>query len=177
MAERNESDSTSSPRLAVVLSVLDLLKSALWPGFALLLFISFYGPLYELAGSLPDLLGRAHVITIGQLNIKLNAALANEATQSVRDGLKGLDGATARRLLQLTDTANYCVDPLYGANDELAQDISADDQLQNLQMVTLTPQPPRDNAKCYQAAPTELGKKTQNLLLTLLANALTTKSG
>lgn len=73
MVESDRGHRINPPRIAVLLSVLDLIKSALWPGFALVLLMCFYGPFYQLAVGLPDLLGRADVITIGQLDIKLNA--------------------------------------------------------------------------------------------------------
>jgi len=116
----------------------------------------------------------ACVPSVGELNIKLNKALAVEASSEVREAVNGLTSNAARRLMELsTTTRKSC----YFTPDD--PDFR---QLERRKLITISPDPEEearyhegrsDRPKCYSVAATKLGLETQTFLLNVLATTLT----
>jgi hypothetical protein len=159
----------------IALGVIDIAKAAFWPALVLYAFMSLYGPIHTLIARLPDVVGRADVITLGELNVKLNKALAVEASPEVREGVSGLSSSAAVRLIEFSPgyTSINCV--YHHDTQSFAAASAVDHQLEQRKLVTIIPSPEEngeDRSECYGVTATELGLDTKKFLVNVLTATL-----
>lgn len=171
----DKSEDKKSTWIDIVIGLIDITKAALWPALVSGIYISIHQPVNALIERMPDVIGRADVITLGDLNIKLNKELAVEASQEVRKALSGLSGDAALMLLKTDkDTPGACGydhDPISGPLEELKE--------RNLISASKIENPDFEEIKvqCYDVDITDLGIQTKSFILNTLATILTPKAG
>lgn len=153
--------------------ITEFIKATAWPIVTLVIFLGLFTPIRNLLSELPNVVGRADVITIGQVKVELSRALGASATTDVRDALKGLTGNSVRRLLHLSLRTLECEfrhDPVRYASDRAAHS-----QLQTRALVSMLESKKDDNdqrSKCYMVELTDLGKRAQDFLFSFLSASL-----
>ncbi|MQW00022.1 hypothetical protein CN166_31140 [Sinorhizobium medicae] len=162
--------------VSVIVGILELLKAAVWPAAVLIIFVSLYRPLKGLLRKLPEVVGRADVITIGDIKVQLSKALELDATPRVRLAVTELNSETATRLLHLSGIHVICQLQIHNGVQIFKQQQSADKKLQELNLVTITDRPtendPPSRTRCYEVVPTELGEQTKSFLIQFLSSSL-----
>ena len=88
----------------IAVGILEVLKAAMWPMAAIVMFSSLYTPLDGLLRKMPEVIGRADVITIGDMKLQLTKALEIDATPEIRAALSSLSSAGASRIIRLANT-------------------------------------------------------------------------
>lgn len=170
--DEKKQDVEAKPQLAQTLTeIRELIKAAAWPVVALIMFLGLFTPIRALVAELPHAVGRANVVSIGQVRVELSNALS--ATPEVQEGLKGLKGSSVRALLQLNLPRLVCDftnDPAAFVLDRVAHR-----ELQGKKLVDIRDRPTDDTKErknCYEARLTELGKRTQDFLHSFLITSL-----
>src|SRR5262249_11532599 len=92
----------------------DLTKALAWPIFAVVVLITFWVPLHQLAMLAPSLIGQSESITIAGVSIKLGKQLSGKASPEVRKILAGMSPHSIESLLSHTGSAYWDSDPSYG---------------------------------------------------------------
>jgi hypothetical protein len=172
---KNSESPPQSGSVPVIIGLLEVFKASIWPAIVLFIFLSLYTPVRSLLTELPNALGRADVISIGDFKVQLTKALEVNAPTDVREALKGLGSEGTERLLRLAIPAQQCEFKHPGAAERYAAQLAVDRQLQSRRLVEYEDQSSEDNSersKCYLVSPTDLGKRTRDFLIGFLGTSL-----
>ncbi|SRR5712692_2297893 len=90
--------------------LLDLIKALMWPVFAIVILVSFWRPLHEVATALPDLARSSESITIMGVSVRVGKRLAARASPDVREVLSKLSPTDVEFIITLGDTTEVKVD-------------------------------------------------------------------
>lgn len=159
--------------VAITVGILEVIKAALWPGAVLIIFSFLYAPLKIVLNELPNAIGRADVISIGDFKLQMTKALEVSATTEVREALKNLPSNQANRLLRLSGIFLVC--EYASMKERFAEENAADQGLLSHKLVTISDASSNnktDYSKCYRVEPTALGRQTQDFLIKFLATSL-----
>jgi hypothetical protein len=157
----------------IAVGILEVIKAALWPIAILVIFAYLYSPMKAVMNELPNALGRADVISIGEFKVQMNKALEVSATLEVREALKALPSNQASRLLRLSGI--YLVCEFSFDKNRFAEEQSADQGLLSHKLVKIddaSSESKDDRSKCYRVEPTDLGRSTQDFLIKFLSSSL-----
>jgi hypothetical protein len=164
----------------ITLSIIELIKAFAWPISTLVIFLLFYQPLNDLLTILPNVVGRADTITIGDLNVKINQKLRREAPAKVRAALQDSSAELLKRLIQVQNSFHQCKYSFDQETYDRRREV--DEALVAKGLFTLEERPPeRDSSgetvtECYAVDTTAFGKETQDLLMNLMGDILTGNS-
>ena len=151
--------STEGPRFQLWV---ELVKALAWPITALIILICFWGPLQEIAGKLPTILGQSESITIAGLSIKVGARLKAQASPAIEAALSAMSPEDIKRLLSHSGSAYWNKgDETFGRNENAS--------LVRLGLLEEVPASKLDPRYGYGISLTEKGKNVQNFLYQLIA--------
>jgi hypothetical protein len=101
------SDEISSPpedaKVRTNSVVADYIKVLAWPILVLLVLVSFWSPLHEVAAMLPNLVSQSESISISGVSIKVSKSIGDRASSDVREVLNKLTSNDIRELLETSD--------------------------------------------------------------------------
>jgi hypothetical protein len=157
----------------IVIGVLEIVKASLWPAAIIFIFSFLYSPLKEVLNKLPDVIGRADVITIGDLKLQLTKALQVEATPEVREALRSVTSAGASKIIRLSTAHLMC--RFEHDTEKYDDERAVDDTLMGRNLVTVVNSPQDNDEKrkdCYLVELTDLGRQVQSFIIAFLASSL-----
>lgn len=82
--------------------VLEYIKALAWPVFAIVLLVSFWQPLQDIAKVAPGLVSQSESIQIGSVSLKVKARLAKQASEAVQTVLRRLQPEDILEILSIS---------------------------------------------------------------------------
>lgn len=169
-------DEVAAPRATLGEKLVDLARAVAWPISVLAIVSLFYAPVYSLLDRIPEVMGRANLITIGGVKVELNKALEVQATPEIRQAIKGLSPAQVEGFLQSSEprvTYHRC---RYDRDDDAFQARKTiDDALVSrklLKSIKIEDKVEDKRDLCYGVSATELGLRVRGFILTFLSTII-----
>jgi len=174
MTRHNGAQEQKLGAVQITIGVLEVVKAAVWPVAILFIFFWLSTPLINLLNKMPDIAGRADVISMGDFKIQMNREFEIQATSDIKDALAGLAAQDISRILTLTQ-ATYVLCDFGHSQNQLQREI--DNRLAAHKLVLLEhdvePSEHQDGGEnCFRTRSSELGERTQAFLIKLLASSL-----
>ena len=152
--------------------ILEFLAKCLWPLITIVLLTSFWTPLHMIAKKLPNLLDRATQVRIGNLSVALIDQSRIQTSPEVQAASKGMTNIALRRMMQLTQAGGGLTHCNIDSDRSSYEDyVTADKELERRGLASKRPSPSQDQAHysdCYVVNSTDLGRQTQEFLVSLL---------
>ena len=160
----------------VVIAVLEFIGGLVWPCFAAFLLWFFLEPVTTAVDSVPELMGRANVIEIGDLKVELEKEIGQVPSGPVRAALADMNGEDIATVLERADsTLNTCDYP--GLEAETARLL----RLGELGVLSVTENPEElariqdlheDVTGCWTVVLTPLGEEVYDFLIAFISTSL-----